>query len=64
MIISLYILTLLWIISVFSFAGFRVTSIGKKAGSFNLHKDWLCLAYLRLSGVVILIVIISLVSRT
>ena len=62
MIISLYILTLVWIASVFSFARLRISLSRKKTESIGIHKDWICQAYLRISGTCILLVIIFLSS--
>ncbi len=62
MIFLLYILTLLWIFSVYSFARLRISLSGTKAGSIKAHKDWICQAYLRISGIFILF-IIYLISR-
>ena len=63
MVVLLIILTLLWIISVFSFARLRIALSGKKAAAIRPHNDWVCLAYLRISGIFILFVIFSLISR-
>ena len=62
MIISLYILTILWIISIFTFAKLRISLTGKKAPFTGAHKDWICLAYMRITGILILFVIFSLVK--
>ncbi len=63
MIISLYILTLVWIASVFSFARLRISLSGKNAAFIKAHKDWICITYLRISGIFILFVIIALINR-
>ena len=63
MVLWLYILTLLWIFSVFSFARLRISLSGKKAALIGPHKDWICQIYLRLSGIFILYVIFSLVNQ-
>ena len=63
MVVWLYILTLLWIFSVFSFARLRLSLSGKKAEFKGPHKDWICQIYLRLSGIFILYVIFSLIKR-
>ena len=62
MVVLLIILTLLWIISIFSFAKLRIALSGRKAETIRPHDDVVCLAYLRISGVFILFVIISLVN--
>lgn len=63
MAISLYILTLLWVISVFSFAKLRISLSGNKFTLTGLHKDWICLLYLRISGILMLFAIFSLTNR-
>ena len=63
MLILLFIIILLWIISIFSFARLRISLSGKKATTIRLHEDWICLAYLRISGIFILFVIFSVIKR-
>lgn len=63
MVISLIIITLLWVMSVFSFARLRIALSKKNSAVIRPHNDWVCLAYLRVSGIFILYVIFSLVNR-
>ena len=63
MVVSLIILIMLWIISIFSLARLRVAFSGRNAEVIRPHKDWICLAYLRISGIFILFVIFSLINR-
>lgn len=63
MIASLYILTLLWIASILSFARMRLSLSGRKNNIINPANDPVCRIYLKVSGTIILIVVCSLIER-
>lgn len=62
MVVSLYILTILWVVSVFSFARLRISFSSRGSAPIKPHKDWICIGYLRISGIFILFVIFSLIN--
>jgi TRAP-type C4-dicarboxylate transport system permease small subunit len=62
MVILLYLVAILWVISLFQFARQRVTSSGKQTDTLWLHKDWIFLLYMRISGIFIFIIILAIVN--
>ncbi len=62
MIILLYILALIWVASLFQFARLRISLSGKQTESLWLHKDWIFLLYMRISGIFILSVIVVIIN--
>ena len=62
MVFLLYILTLLWVVSVFSFARLRTAMTGRKLYFTGPERDIIFAAYLRISGIFILSVIIYFVG--
>jgi len=62
MLFSIFIVTGLWIFSVFSFARYRHNLAAVKADPGSVNADWIFQLYLKLSGAVILFSILVLIS--
>lgn len=63
MVISLYILAVLWVVSIFTFIKIRISLSSKKIAETGIHNDWVCISYLRISGILILFAILSIINR-
>jgi hypothetical protein len=62
MVVWLYILSLLWVVSIFTFARLRISLSAKKNITAGIHKDWIFQLYLKISGIIILCFIFSLLN--
>jgi hypothetical protein len=62
MIILLYILAILWVISLFQFARLKISLSDKQSEPLWIHKDWGFLLYMRISGIFILSVIVVIIN--
>lgn len=62
MLFSIFILTVLWIVSLFSFARYRHNLAAVKGDPGNPNADWAFQLYLKLSGAVILWSVLALTS--
>ncbi|GEM_PF-2660584 len=62
MVILLYLLSILWVVSLFEFARLRISLSENRAERLWIHKDRVFLLYLRISGTIIFSVILFFIN--